>query len=136
MGLNQCGLGTQLTGLAFFELFTGHQVTQALVTAAFTLSLGQGFLAVGHGGLGLTQCQLEAFLVNHKQHLITADGLVVTHIHLLDQARHVGGDLHNVGADMGVTGPGSKHVVHGHAPDHDAGKRHHQQGENDTAQGQ
>jgi hypothetical protein len=136
LGLGERGLGTHFAGLAFFQLFAGDQIAQAFVTTTFTLGLRQGFLAISQGGLGLAQGQLEAFLVDHKQDLIAGNRLVVTHLDLFDQARHIGRNLHDVGTDVTVPRPRRKHVVHGHAPDHDAGKRHHQQGENDAAQGQ
>jgi hypothetical protein len=104
--------------------------------AWLALGLGQGFLAVGHGGLGLAQGQLETVLVDAEQHLAALDQLVVAHVDLLDQPGHVRGDLHNVGADVAVTGPGGKHVIHHHAPHDDDGEGHDQQGQDHTADGQ
>ena len=128
--------GTGLAGLAFFQLLGGHQVAQLAVALRFAGSLGQGLLALAKGCLGLTQGQGEAVLVDGEQHVATFDGLVVAHLDLLDQSRHIGGDLDHVSADMAVTGPGGKHVVDHHLPHEHGGEGHYQQGQDHTAQGQ
>ena len=69
-----------------FELLASDQVAQPTVTPTLTLGLRQGLLAVGDRRPGLTQGELESFLVDDKQHLITGYRLVVAHIHLFDQA--------------------------------------------------
>ena len=132
----QCRLGAGDAGLALFQLLAGHQVAKATVTLVLALGLGQGFLAVGHGGLGLAQGQLEAVLVDGEEHLALGHQLVVAHVHALDQPGHVRGDLHDVGTDVAVTGPGRKHVVHDHAPHNDDRETHDQQRQDDTADSQ
>ncbi len=55
--------------------------------------------------------------------------------HLLDQPGYVRRDLHDVGTDVPVAGPGREHVVHHHAPDHDHGEAHDQQGQDHATKG-
>ena len=113
-----------------------HQIAEATVTLGFALRLGQGFLTVGDGRLRLAQGQFETVLIDAEQHLAAFHQLVVAHLHLLDQPGHVRRDLHDVGTDVPVPGPGREHVIHHHAPDHDNGEGHDQQGQDHATEGQ
>ncbi|MCY1183315.1 hypothetical protein D9M73_239240 [compost metagenome] len=136
LGFGQRRLRTCLAGLALFQLLLRHQVAQATVTPCLTLSLGQGFLALGQGRLGVAQRQLETVLVDGEQHVATLDHLVVADLDLLDQPGHVRGNLDHVGTDMPVPRPGGEHVIHDHLPDQYGRQRHYQQGQDHAAQGQ
>lgn len=100
-----------------------------LLRLASRWARGQGFFPVGDGGFALAQGQFETVLIDAEQHLTALDRLVVAHVHLLDQPGNVRGDLHNVGTDVTVAGPGGKHVIQHHPPDHDHGEAHDQQGQ-------
>src|SRR3989344_1553036 len=135
LGFHQRHLCAGHPGLAFFQLFDRHQIAKALVTLGFTLGLGQGFLAVCDRRFRLAQGQFETVLVDAEQHLAALYQLVVAHLHLLDQPGYVWRDLHDVGPDVPVTGPGREHVVHHHAPDHDHGESYDQQGQDHATKG-
>ncbi|MNN55882.1 hypothetical protein D3C81_1707840 [compost metagenome] len=136
MGFHQCNLCASDLRLTFLKLLARHQIAQTLVTFGFALSLGQGFFTIGDRRFRLTQGQFETVRIDAEQHLATLDHLVVAHIHLLDQPGDIRRDLHDVGTDVPVARPGREHVIHDHAPDHDNGKAHDQQGQHHATQGQ
>ncbi|MCY1360987.1 hypothetical protein D9M69_476370 [compost metagenome] len=135
LGFHQRHLGAGHFRLAFFQLLARHQVAPALVALGLALGLGQGFFTVGDCRFRLAQGQLEAVRIDAEQHLAALDQLVVAHLHLLDQPGDIRRDLHDVGANVPVAGPGREHVIHHHAPDHDHGEAHDQQGQHHATQG-
>ncbi|MGY4360529.1 hypothetical protein ACVW0J_007022 [Bradyrhizobium sp. i1.7.7] len=64
-----------------------------------------------HRCIGLPQGQRETFAINPEQHIAAMDFLVVLDQHLRDEPGDVRRDLHHIGADATVAGPGLLHVI-------------------------
>ncbi len=85
--------------------------SQLDVAARFALRLVQGGLRGLLGGVRLAQGQLEAGAVDFEQDVAGLDLLVVVHEDFGHLAGDVGRDLHDIGLDAAVAGPGFDFVV-------------------------
>lgn len=128
-------LGGQVGGLGGLDLLLRDgRVGELAVAGIVGGSLLGGGLAALHHRLRLPQPDAEPVRIDAEQDVALPHDLIVLHQHLGDEAGHVGGHRHDVGAHAPVPGPGGIHVVIPQAEADDQRRGDHAEGDQEAAE--